>query len=85
MTEQPVALLRGGVTIANPVLGGRRVISPVGLTVYPDRLTFTGTPTFGIRDVRVDARRESIQEIYPRSRDRGRAGDPRLGRVPGGL
>jgi hypothetical protein len=63
--EQSIAVLRGGVTIANPTLGSKRAISPVDLAVYPDRLAFTGFPVFGIRPVTVTEQRESIEQIYP--------------------
>jgi hypothetical protein len=63
MTEQPVAMLQGNVTIANVALGTKAEWPRIKLVVYSDRLDFAGTGVFGTKTV--TQQRESIKEIYP--------------------
>ncbi|HEY1917995.1 MAG TPA: hypothetical protein VGH27_20675 [Streptosporangiaceae bacterium] len=63
MTEQPVAVLQGNVTIANATLGGKTSWPQAKLLVYPDRLEFTRAGIFGAKTVTQS--RESIKEVYP--------------------
>lgn len=63
MVEQPVAVLRGSVAIANPTVGTKAGWPCADLAIYPDRLVFSGAGPIGRGSVTQE--RAFITLIYP--------------------